>query len=91
MRGHLRALLIMRALSMLRLSLGSPSSSQARILTGSPMTFASLNCALHGMPADLQTPTHVQTVWSKLLYKLQAGYYVDLQHAGCPNAPPSIQ
>jgi hypothetical protein len=42
MRGHLRALLMMSALSILRLSLGSPFSSHARIVTGSPITLASL-------------------------------------------------
>lgn len=51
--GHLLALLMIRALSMLRLSLGKPSSSQARIVTSSPMTLASLKLALQGMPADL--------------------------------------
>jgi len=59
MSGHLLALLMIKALSMLKLSLGKPSSIQARIVTGSPITFASLKWVLHGMPADLQTWQHV--------------------------------
>lgn len=53
-RGHRRALLMMRALSMLRLSFGSPSSIQPLMATGSPMTLASLKVALQGMPTALQ-------------------------------------
>jgi hypothetical protein len=54
MSGHLRVLLMMMALSMLRESLGRPSSSQLRMVTGSPNTPTSLKLALQGMDADLQ-------------------------------------
>lgn len=76
MSGHLRALLMMSALSMLRLSFGSPSSTQARIVTGSPITLASLNCALQGMAAVLQPP---QTTPKRNV--LQAGPQIHRRHS----------
>jgi hypothetical protein len=45
---------MMMALSMLSESLGRPSSSQLRMVTGSPSTPTSLKLALQGMDADLQ-------------------------------------
>lgn len=54
MSGQRRALLMMMALSRLRESLGRPSSSQLRIVTGSPSTVMSLKLVLHGMLAVLQ-------------------------------------
>eukprot|EP00882_Tetradesmus_deserticola_P030936 GHRQ01034952.1.p1 GENE.GHRQ01034952.1~~GHRQ01034952.1.p1 ORF type:complete len:172 (-),score=10.82 GHRQ01034952.1:13-528(-) len=58
MRGQRRVLLMMMALSMLSESLGRPSSSQLRMVTGSPSTPTSLKLALHGIDADLRQ--HVQ-------------------------------
>jgi hypothetical protein len=59
---HLRALLIMMALSMEVVSLGRPSMTQSRVWMGSPTTRASVNCSEHGF-CQVHTSGQVHVIY----------------------------